>query len=171
LSSQERIFCLAARNLLLFIIFSVSFTTASLAGDFGVNLYGLSYHFKRTTSDGKSFREFNPGLGLKYVFLQDRTGIASIEAGVFSDSERNTAQYVGVGCSLKLVDSLLSIGLTVGPYKSPTLNYGKLLLAIIPTLSTRHKGFSVHLVFAPAYKDVNQIPTLGLYATVYPLEF
>ena len=141
------------------------------AGDFGINLYGLSYHFNRTTSDGRSFSEFNPGIGAKFVFLQSGRSKGFCEGGVFSDSERNSAKYAAFGYSYEVIDSLFSVGLTVGPYRSSTLNYNRVFVAFIPTVSVGYKWFNFHLVYLPAYKDVNRIPTLGLYATVYPFQF
>lgn len=93
------------------------------------------------------------------------------EAGVFSDSEKNTARYAAVGYGFDLMDSLLSFGLSVGPYKSATLNNNETLLAVIPMVSTRLSWISFQLVYLPAYKDVNRVHTLGFFATVYPLEF
>lgn len=156
----------------LLVVFLLSFLTIpSRAGDFGINFYGLSYHFSRTTSDGRSFNEFNPGLGVKYVFLQANRSMFFCEGGIFSDSEKNTARYAAIGYGFNFIDSLLSLGLTVGPYRSRTLNNNQTLLAVIPTFSTHLRWLSVHLAYLPAYKDVNRVHAVGLFFSLYPLEF
>lgn len=67
------------------------------AGELGVNLYGLSYHFERGRARELGFdNEVNPGLGLRYRMPRERFDWF-LDGGVYRDSGRNSAKYAGAG--------------------------------------------------------------------------
>src|SRR5206468_3340584 len=62
------------------------------AGEFGVNLYGASYHFERSRAKALGLdNEFNPGLGVRYRDKLAERWDWFIDAGAYRDSGRKTA--------------------------------------------------------------------------------
>lgn len=68
--------------------------TARVEGsEFGINLYGFSYHIDRRDVTGYRFNERNPGVGVHFVFSQVKRSQYYIEAAILEDSYERTAKY------------------------------------------------------------------------------
>jgi hypothetical protein len=135
------------------------------AYEFGLNIHGLSYHPDRTDSSGKRFREFNPGLGGRFVLSESSKHIWLAEGGIYSNSSGHTSKYVGGGYRLKL-PARFEVGPTLALYQSPDQNSGKTFLAPLLVFSYRYKRMLFHVVPVPRFKEINRNAVVGFYATV-----
>jgi hypothetical protein len=136
------------------------------AGEFGLNIYGLSFHLDRKDSSGKKFNEINPGLGMNYVFQNTSKHIVKMDAGLFKNSGSQLAEYVAMGYAYKLRNSL-NVGGEVAFLHGKNYNNGRPSLGIVPMLSFRHETVSFNLLYLPRYKEVNRNSAFGLYATIH----
>ena len=93
------------------------------AGELGVNVYGLSYHFEHDEAKARGFdNEVNGGLGLRYRMPREDYDWV-LEAGVLRDSRRNTAVLAGGGVLWKPTERL-RLGAALGVGQSDTYNDG-----------------------------------------------
>src|SRR4051812_6585628 len=81
---------------------SLALPFAAHAGDFGIDIYGASYHLDRERAKRIGVdNEFNPGLGLRYRAPINASFDWFADAGAYRDSGRNTALYGGAGAFWK----------------------------------------------------------------------
>ena len=136
--------------------------------DFGVDVYGLSYHFDRDRAKQLDVdNSFNPGLGLRYNFAQMERWTFFADAGAYYDSGRNTAVYGGVGALWQVVGGL-QIGAALAVLNSDTYNQGKTFLAPLPLVAYDFGPVMVNLTYFPKISDYNEVATLGLWFTLWP---
>ena len=139
--------------------------------DFGVDVYGLSYHFNRDRAKQLDVdNSFNPGLGLRYNFAQMERWTFFADAGAYYDSGRNTAVYGGVGALWQAVGGL-QIGAALAVINSDTYNEGKTFLAPLPLVAYDFGPVMVNLTYFPKISDYNEVATLGLWFTLWPGRF
>jgi len=141
---------------------------AAAAGEIGINVYGLSYHFERDRAEALGVdNEVNPGLGLRYRGRYSERVDWFLDGGAYRDSGRNTAMYAGGGALWKATPAL-GLGLGVAVFDSNTYNRGRAFIAPLPVLSYDLGKVSLNLTYMPKLSDFNDINTLGLWVTFWP---
>ncbi len=156
---KNRIACAVAVLLLL--------PAITLAGEWGINIHGLSYHPDKTDSEGNKLHGFNPGIGLNYAFRDSGHWVLLTEGGIFSNSSQKAAEYVSLSARLKLYRGL-SIGPELGVIHSSSYNMGDPILAPLPVVSFRYHRLAVSAIYFPRYKNVNRNASISAFATIYP---
>lgn len=140
---------------------------AAQAGDWGINLYGASYHVQRDRARELGVdNEFNPGLGLRYR-VQDSERLQWIfDAGAYHDSGRNTALVAGAG-GLWHASARLRLGGALVFFHSETYNRGDPALAPVPLLAYELRRASLNATFLPKVRRINEVATLGFWLTFW----
>jgi hypothetical protein len=137
-------------------------------GQFGINLYGASYHLERDRAEELGLdNEFNPGIGVRYRQPYGEHIDWLYDAGVYRDSTRNTALVVGAGGFWKATESL-RLGAAIALFKSETYNEGNLALAPLPIAAWETRSLSFNAAFAPRLPGVNEVSTLSFWLTYWP---
>lgn len=146
----------------------VLFPALALAGDWGVNIYGLSYHWDRDLAkQGDLDNEFNPGLGVRYRMGSWLKADAIIDAGAYYDSGRNTAVYAAAGLLWPLdKDKRFNLGAALTAFHSDTYNQGDPFIAPVPLFSLRLDGMTVNLTHFPKIRNFNEIHTTAMFLTI-----
>jgi len=141
---------------------------AALAGAWGINVYGLSYHWDRDLAEQNDWdNEFNPGLGLRYRMGTWLKADAIIDAGVYHDSGRNTAVYAAAGLLWPLDrDKRFNLGVALTAFHSDTYNQGDAFIAPIPLFSLRFEKVAVNLTHFPKVGNLNEIHTTAVFLTL-----
>jgi len=147
----------------------------SLAGDWGVNVYGLSYHWDRDQAKRNDLdNEFNPGLGLRYRIGDWQIGSwlkadAIIDAGIYRDSGRNTAVYAAAGLLWPLDEAKrFSLGAALTAFHSDTYNRGDPFIAPVPLFALRLGDVTVNLTHFPKIRNFNEVDATAMFMT-FPL--
>jgi hypothetical protein len=163
ISSSLRLLLAAAGALLAMLAFR-----PAQADEWGINVYGLSYHFDRDRAHALDVdNEFNPGIGARYKFAQWQRVSFFAEAGIFYDSGRNWAKVLG-GAALLEVFPRFSIGGALAVFHSDTYNRGDVFIAPLPLLAYDFGPATVNLTYFPKVSDFNDVATLGLWVTLWP---
>lgn len=140
------------------------------AGNWGVNVYGLSYHWDRDLAEQNDLdNEFNPGLGVRYQMGSWLKADAIIDAGVYRDSGRNTAVYAAAGLLWPLdQNKRFSVGAALTAFHSDTYNRGDPFIAPVPLVSVRFDGVTLNLTHFPKIRNFNEVDATALFLT-FPL--
>ena len=143
----------------------------ALAGDFGVNVYGLSYHFERSEARRLGFdNELNPGLGVRYRAPVNASFDWFADVGAYRDSGRNTALLAGPGVFWKPTGGL-RLGGAVVFFNSDSYNRGKAFIAPVPVAAYEWRQVTLNVTYFPKVSNFNEINTLGFWLTFWPKEF
>ncbi len=140
-------------------------------GDFGVNLYGASYHLQRAEAKARGVaNEFNPGLGVRYRRRIDGRFDWFADAGAYRDSGRNTAVLAGPGVFWKPGGdgSGWRLGGAVAFVHSDTYNRGKAFIAPFPVAAYEGRRVTLNMTYIPKVSRVNEISTFGFWLTFWP---
>src|SRR5262245_241246 len=138
------------------------------ADEFGVNVYGLSYHFDRAQAQAiGADNSVNPGLGFRYRFAERERWQFFADGGVYYDSGRNTATYAGAG-ALWNVGSGFQAGAALAVFHSDTYNRGRAFIAPLPLLAWDLGPVTLNLTFFPKISNFNDVATLGFWVTLWP---
>lgn len=151
------------------LIAGFTFNSAT-ASDWGINVYGLSYHWDRETAKKYDWdNEFNPGLGVRYQLGSWLKADALVEGGVYRDSGRNTAVY-GAAALLWPLDEAkhFNLGAALTAFHSDTYNKGDPFIAPLPLFALRFDKLVVNLTHFPEVKGFNKVHTTAMYFT-FPL--
>lgn len=151
---------------LMLLVGGVCFTSLLSADEIGINIYGLSYHPDRKDSSGRTFNEFNPGVGLNYIALEKSRGIFQLDAAIFKNSGGKATQYIGAGYRYKIGRGFSAGGEFVY-FHSSTYNNGDGALGMIPLVAYRRNLFSFNFMYLPKYKNINRNSAFGLYGTIH----
>jgi len=82
---------------LIFFFFLLFFSTYSSAGsDYQISVYGISHHIGLNSEEKNRLNEFNFGISTGRNFY-DNSFIYTVDVGVFNNSYRDTAVWVGNG--------------------------------------------------------------------------
>ena len=131
-----------------------------------LNIFGFSYHTDRKgTRECHVDNEFNIGVGFDYKLHDDATGVLGSSVGIYRDSGRNWAKLAGVNYLFKLGDRS-KFGADLLLVKSPTYNYGRSLVALIPRLAYDFGPVELNAIYIPKYRDVNQFAVFGIYFSI-----
>jgi len=138
----------------------------SLASRLDLELYGLSYHPDREAVHRRGLdNEVNLGIGLHYTLHEDDRAVQFVEGGFYRDSGRHTAKVVGIGYQFKLGQHWRLGGALVG-VQSETYNGGRAFVAPLPIVTYDFGAVKLNAIYAPRYKDYNQVAVLGFYLSV-----
>ncbi len=136
------------------------------AGDLGINVYGLSYHFDRDKA--RELRDdnwLNYGLGARYRVPGE--GIDwFFDAGAYHDSGRHTAVLAGAGGYWHATEHV-RLGAALAFLHSKTYNDGKAFVAPLPIAAYEWRAATLNLVYLPKVHSINDINTLGFWLTVW----
>ena len=145
---------------------AAAFPALAHAGDFGINVYGLSYHFDR----GKA-RElhddngFNYGLGARYRLPGEGVDWF-FDAGALHDSGRNTAVVAGGGGYWHATERV-RLGAALAFLHSRTYNGGQAFVTPLPLAAYEWRSATLNMVYSPKVREINRLNTLGLWLTVW----
>jgi len=143
-------------------------SSAAQADEFGINVYGLSYHFDRDRAKALGVdNEVNPGLGVRWKFAEVERWQFFADAGVFSDSGRNTAALAGAG-ALWHVAGGFQVGAAIAVMNSDTYNNGRTFIAPLPLVAWDLGPATINLTFFPKIERYNDVATVGLWVTLWP---
>lgn len=136
-----------------------------VADEFGVDVFGLSYHYESTTyvEGGKEndYNQLNPGLGLHWTFSESDRHIWTAKAGCFEDSKENWSLYAGPVYQYKLTESL-HIGGGVLLFGSET--YASPVIPM-PLVTYRIKPVRLNATWMPAADD-SESAAVAVFATI-----
>jgi hypothetical protein len=151
------------------LFFALFFPFLSFAqeANWGLNLYGLSYHFDRDTARSiGADNEINPGLGVRYRRPINASFDFFADAGAYKDSGRNTALLAGAGAFWR-ASNTLRLGGALVALQSDTYNRGDAFIAPLPVAALDFDRVTVNMVYMPKVSRFNAINTLGFWATVW----
>jgi hypothetical protein len=139
-------------------------------GDFGINVYGASYHLERREARARNVaNEFNPGLGLRYRKRLDQRFDWFVDAGAYRDSGRSTAVLAGPGLFWRpSLESGWRLGAAIALVHSDTYNRGKAFIAPFPIMAYEWGAVTFNVTYIPKVSRVNDINTLGFWLTFWP---
>lgn len=138
------------------------------ADDFGINVYGASYHFDRDKAKELGLtHEFNPGLGIRWRREYSASWDLFADAGFYRDSAANTAMLFGGG-GLWHASDHLRLGGGLVALKSPTYNGNAGFIAPAPVVAYEGRRVTFNVVYFPKWQDVNRTNQLGFWLTFWP---
>jgi hypothetical protein len=141
---------------------------AAEAGELGISIYGLSYHFDRDRARALGVDNgFNPGLGVRYRFARWERWTFAVEAAAYYDSGRNTAVVAGAA-ALWHVGHGFHAGAALAVFDSPTYNRGRAFVAPLPLVAYDWGPLTLNATFLPKVERYNDVATLGLWVTFWP---
>jgi len=153
-------------NRVLLATFLIGIAGTVSASEFGINIYGISYHPDREDSQGNEFHEINPGAGIQWILTETKRNVWFLDGGLYRNSSAHAAEYFSFGYRYKLYRGI-QIGAALALYHSKDQNQDEPFLAPLLLLSYRFRRVSIHLIPLPRYKDVNRNAAIGLYATIF----
>lgn len=152
----------------IFALSLLAFPCLAFGGDFGVNVYGLSYHFERERAKERHLgNEFNPGLGARYRTALNESFDGFADAGVYHDSGRNTAAVAGAGVFWKASEGL-RLGGGLALFHSKTYNEGRAFVAPLPIAAYEWRSVTFNVAYAPRIANVNAVNVLDFWLTFFP---
>ena len=137
------------------------------ADDFGINVFGASYHFDRDKAKQIGLtHEFNPGLGVRWRREWNEHWDLFADAGFYRDSKANMAGLAGGG-GLWHATERLRLGGGLVALKSDTYNHNKLLVAPAPVVAYEGRRVTFNVVYFPKWQDTNKTNQLGFWLTLW----
>jgi hypothetical protein len=150
-----------ASSLLLFL------TEAATAGDWGIDVFGASYHLEQARAKERRVdNQFNPGLGLRYRASHSENLDWVFDVGGYHDSGRNTALFAGAGLAWHATERL-RLGGALAAFQSKTYNGGKAAIAPVPVAAYEWRSVSLNVVYFPRLARFNDINTFGFWITIW----
>ena len=149
------------------VLFLLAMPLEGMAGDWGVNLYGASYHFERSRAKSLGLdNEVNPGLGIRYRAPISERADWFFDAGLYRDSGRNTALIAGPGAFWKATDGL-RLGGALAFFNSDSYNGGRAFVAPVPVAAYDWRRVTLNVTYFPRISSFNEINTLGFWLTFW----
>jgi hypothetical protein len=148
-------------------------SAAAVAGEgsrpegWGINIYGLSYHFERDVARRiDADNEFNPGVGVRKDLWKSTSGNQRMhaEAGIYYDSGERWAKTADLTYQYRLFGGLWA-GAGLYFFYTPTYNRGDPVLVPLPVVSYDFGRVELNLGYAPRWGELNRINTLGAFLT------
>lgn len=138
---------------------------AAQAAQLGVNIFGISYHYKSQTyiNNGSTtdYNQINSGIGVQYAVPAGTRNTWFAEAGIFKDSKAMRARYAALGYKWWPV-SYLGGGLAIALLDSES--YG-VPIAPLPVITVRGGRMALNATWIPAL-DSTESGAIAFYATV-----
>ena len=168
ISARARATGVAFARLLAAVALAAVACGATRAGEIGINVYGLSYHFDRARARAIGVdNEVNAGLGVRWRFAESGRWQFFADAGVFNDSGNNTAVLAGAG-ALWHAGGGFQIGAALAALNSDTYNDGRVFIAPLPLVAWDMGPVTLNATFFPKIERYNDIATIGLWLTLWP---
>lgn len=137
------------------------------SGDWGINLYGASYHFQRERAKALGVdNEWNPGIGVRYRRPAAERWDWVLDAGAYRDSGANTALVAGAG-ALWHATGRLRLGGAAAFFHSDTYNRGDPAIAPVPLAAYELGRVTVNATYLPKVREINEVATLGFWLTLW----
>lgn len=143
----------------------VGLPSEASANEFGVNLYGFSYHILKEYQSRDRLNEVNTGIGFRATFGGKNSSRLFFEGGRFKDTFENTAKYMSIGFLLKIIYQL-RVGVNGAMYTTESVRGGDAFFIPIPIASYTLWRLTVNGVYLPKYQRTNPFHTLGFYLTI-----
>ena len=138
------------------------------AGEFGVNVYGLSYHLDRARAhELRLDNELNRGIGVRYRVRHSERLDWIFDAGSYYDSGRNTAAVAGAGF-LWTASERLRFGTALVAFDTQSLNRGRTFVAALPLAAYELRSATLNFVYLPKFRQLNPVPAFGFWITFWP---
>lgn len=138
------------------------------AGEIGVNVYGLSYHFEQSLARRNGHdNQINPGVGLRYRVSGGERFDALFDASLYEDSGRHTARILTAGLAWHASERL-RFAANLAAAKSETYNRNRAFIAAFPSLIYEWPAVSLNLAYFPKISRFNHNNTVGFWVTVWP---
>ena len=119
------------------------------ADDWGINVYGLSYHFDRDRARALDVdNEFNPGVGVRYKFAEWRVSFHA-EAGNLLRLRPQLGEGSSGAVALWEVLPRFHIGGALALFHSDTYNHGDAFVAPLPLLAYDIGPATLNLTYFP----------------------
>ncbi len=157
------------------LLLCVYFTVPARAGELGLNINGLSYHYntKYFYDDNGMQRPLNgtnSGLGLEFITEESSNSILAYELGFFKDSLYYTAKYAAVEYKYKFgFCPSLSAGIALVYFDTPSysIHFGPLpIISFRPLTVPYLKNLSVNMTWFPNDSEQNK-SAIAFYLTWY----
>jgi hypothetical protein len=146
----------------------LAFPCGVLAGEWGVDLYGLSYHVEQSRAKERHVdSQVNPGLGLRYRMPHSERLDWVFDGGAYRDSGRNTAIFAGAAAAWHATDRL-RLGAALVGFHSKTYNAGKTTVAPLPVAAYEFRYVTLNVAYFPRVGRFNDINTFGFWITIWP---
>ena len=137
------------------------------ADDWGINLYGASYHFDRDKAKEMGLtHEINPGLGVRWRRKANESWDYFADAGFYRDSKANEAGLFGGGGFWHATEHL-RLGGALVLLKSDTYNQNKAFVAPLPVAAYDGRRMSFNMVYMPKWQDINKTNQVGFWLTFW----
>lgn len=137
------------------------------ADDWGINLYGASYHFDRDKAKEMGLtHEINPGLGVRWRRKANESWDYFADAGFYRDSKANEAGLFGGGGFWHATDHL-RLGGALVLLKSDTYNHNEAFVAPLPVAAYEGRRVSFNMVYMPKWQDINKTNQVGFWLTFW----
>lgn len=150
------------------VIALLAFHACTSAAEFGVNVYGLSYHLDRARAhELRLDNELNRGIGVRYRVRHSERLDWIFDAGSYYDSGRNTAVVAGAGALWKSWERL-RFGAALVVFDTPSLNRGRTFLAPLPLATYDLGSATFNFVYLPKFRELNPVPAFGFWITFWP---
>ncbi len=149
---------------IMLIILSIMLVGNCFSAEFGVSVYGLSYHFERNNYLGNPYNENNYGGGMIVNYYTDSKKELFVEFGTFKDSFKHQSRYLSAGIKYKILP-IVKIGAQLAVYSSKSVN-GKIPI-MTPVFSIFYRRISINAIYLPI-RDKGDISSgaLGAYANI-----
>ena len=139
----------------------------AMAGDWGIDVYGTSYHVEQARAKERHVdNQFNPGLGLRYRTARTENLDWIFDLGGYHDSGRHTAAFAGAGAAWHATDRL-RLGGALAAFQSRTYNGGRVAIAPVPVAALEWQAVSLNVVYFPRLGRFNDINTFGFWITIW----
>ena len=151
----------------LVLLFALCAAPMARADDWGLNVYGASYHFDRDKAKEMGLtHEFNPGVGVRWRREYSEVWDLFADAGFYRDSKANEAVLAGGGGLWHATDHL-RLGGGLVALKSDTYNHNKLFIAPVPVVALDGRRVSLSMVYFPKWQDINKTNQVGFWLTFW----
>ncbi|PWT90403.1 MAG: hypothetical protein C5B54_07220 [Acidobacteria bacterium] len=139
------------------------FAHAVSAAELGINIHGVSYH---PNHSGNELNDWNPGIGVHYLFYVHGRNSLAAEGGIFENSSKDPAGYAALTYRFRVWYGLqLGIGFTF--LKSSSVNHGSAVVVPLPVIGYRYHSVSIQMLYAPRVRDKNRNSVYSVYGTYY----
>jgi len=148
---------------LLFTFLFSLFSSPAHAHQWGIDIFGLSYHLDRFDSQGRQMNGFNPGIGAHYELRETKHSLMMLDSGIYYSSARSFAKFGAFAWQRKW--RILRVGPALSVFHSVSYNTGHIFVAPLLLLSVRVSPLTFNVLPIPRYKNKNRNAAIGFFTT------